>query len=149
MRNLTLAAAAVAVLVSGPALAQDAAPAPTPPPAPATAPAGPTEAEISAAGDAFGADMEAMQAELEAAKTAAGTDTAKANADADAIQAAHQGKADAFADMFKAFMEANPGVMPAEAVSTVMAQIKGAPATVRQGVMSPPAADATTPPPTN
>ena len=133
MRNLTLAAAAAAALFASPVLAQDAAPAPT---VPAVAAAVPTQAEIQAAGDAFGADIEAMQGELQAAKTAAGADTAKANADADAIQAAHQAKADAFAAMFKTFIDANPGVMPAEAVSSVMAQIQGAPAMVRQGVMS-------------
>jgi hypothetical protein len=141
MRNLTIAAAAVAVLVSGPVLAQDASPAP----AVTAAPAALSEEEMGAAGEAFGADMEAMQAELEAARTAAGADTAKANADADAIQAAHQAKADAFAETFKTFIDANPGVMPAEAVEQVMAQIKGAPATVRQGVMSAPAGASATP----
>ena len=133
MRKLTLAAASAAVLFAGPVLAQDAVPAPT---APAAAP---TEAEIGAAGEAFGADMEAMQAELEAAKAAAGGDAARAGAAADAIQAAHQTKADAFAAMFKAFMDANPGIMPPEAVTAVTAQIQSAPASVRQGVMAAPA----------
>lgn len=143
MRTLTLAAVAAATLIAGPVLAQDAASVPA---APATTSAVPTEAEISAAGEAFGADMEAMQAELEAAKTAAGADTAKASAEADAIQAAHQAKADAFAQMFKGFMDANPGVMPPEAVSTVMAQIQSAPASIRQGVMAAPSTPAATAP---
>ncbi len=138
MRTLLLTAAAFA-LIAGPTLAQTATPAA---PAAAAAPAVPTEAQLQAAGEAFGTEMEAMSSELTAAKTAAGADTAKANADADVIQASYQAKADAFAASFQAFVGANPGMIPAEAVSTIMSQIQGAPAMVRQGVMSPPAAPA-------
>ena len=142
MRNLTLVAAAVAVLfTASPVLAQDAASAAT-----AAAPVVPTEAEISAAGEAFGADMEDMQAELQAARTAAGADTARANADADAIQATYQAKADAFAASLQAFVTANPGMIPPEDLSMVLTQIQRAPAMVRQGVMSAPAGAATAAP---
>lgn len=150
MRNLTLAAVAAA-LIAGPALAQTVAPeAPAAPMAaapaqPAISPNGPSETEISDAGDAFGEDMEAMQGELEAAKTAAGADTAKANADAAVIEAKYQAKADAFGTLFKAFADANPTLIPAEAVTQIQTQIHGAPAMVRQGVMSAPAEAAAAP----
>ena len=138
--------AAVAVLaMAGPALAQTA-PAPTAPAAPAVA--APTEADLEAAGEAFGTDMQAMSAELSAAKTAAGTDTAKANVDADAIVAKYQPKADAFATLIAAFMATQP--LPPEAQAQIdagLATIRDTPNKVRQGVMSAPAS--ATPAPAN
>ncbi len=137
--------AAVAVLaMAGPAFAQTA-PAPTAPAAPAAAP---TEADLEAAGEAFGTDMQAMSSELTAAKTAAGADTAKANADADAIVAKYQPKADAFATLISAFMATQP--LPPEAQAQIdagLATIRDTPNKVRQGVMAAPAA--ATPAPAN
>ncbi|WP_395651209.1 translation initiation factor IF-2 [Brevundimonas sp.] len=134
--------AAVAVLaLAGPAFAQTT-PAPTAPAAPAVA--APTEADLEAAGEAFGTDMQAMSAELSAAKTAAGTDTAKANVDADAIVAKYQPKADAFATLIEAFMATQP--IPPEdqtQIAAGMARIRNVPTEVREGVMAAPAATPT------
>lgn len=137
--------AAVAVLaMAAPAFAQTA-PAPTTPAAPAAAP---TEADLQTAGEAFGADMQAMSAELTAAKTAAGTDTAKASAEADAIVAKYQPKADAFATLVSAFVATQPLPPGAQAqIDAGLATIRDTPNKVRQGVMAAPAA--TPPAPAN
>lgn len=154
MRTLTSAAlAAAALMVAAPAFAQTApAPAPTPAPAPA-APAGPDEDAVDAASAAFEAQIEQMTTEIQSAKTAAGADTAKANADADAIVVKYQPKADAFAEMVKAFIATQP--VPPEAqgqVTAAIEQIRSIPKMVRDHAMNPepapavPAAPATTPP---
>ena len=67
-----------------------------------------TEADIEAAGEAFGLKMEAMGAEIGTAVTAANGDTAKARADTDPIVARYQPDADAFAAIVTGFFAAMP-----------------------------------------
>lgn len=164
MSNRLLSAAVAALLLSGaaPALARQVAA-----PAPQTAPApeaddeakSPEEAAVEAAGEAFGARIEAMSKEMEAAVTAAGADKAKAKTDLDAIQARYQPDADAFADTLTAFVQSQMAAIPdaqraeAEAKLPVMsATIKGLPAQLRELIeanAATPAAtapDAATPP---
>ncbi|WP_298158995.1 hypothetical protein [Brevundimonas sp.] len=128
-------ALACALASSGPVMAQDAVPAPA---APAAATAAPTADEIAAAGDAYYASLDTLRAELLAARAAAGADTARAVADVDAIVATYQARADAFAKRLRAFLAANPGMVPPEDVETALTQITRAPAMVRQSVMQAP-----------
>ena len=139
MRTLTSAALAVsALLMAAPAFAQTAAAPTTAPTPPAAAPAGPDEDAVDAASAAFEAQIEQMTTEIQSAKTAAGTDTAKANADADLIVARYQPKADAFAEMVKAFIATQP--VPPEAqpqVAAAIEQIRGIPKMARDHAMDP------------
>ncbi len=145
---LRLALASVALLaLSGPALAQDAPPAPVAPAA--TAPTI-TEADIEAAGEAFGLKMEAMSTEIAAAVTAANGDMTKARADTDPIVAKYQPDADAFAAVVTGFFAAMPDG-PEKAQMTAMApmieaEIKSAPAKARDQALAP-ATPAATPAP--
>lgn len=139
------ALAIVALLAfASPALSQEAPAAPPPPAADAEAQAASAEAEaaLEAKGEAFEAAMEAMEVEMQTAVTAAGGDQAKAAADLDAIVARYQPQADAFADDLDAFITSQLPSMPAEAQAQLVqvgpmmrAQITGAPATIRAGVL--------------
>jgi hypothetical protein len=103
---------------------------------------------VDAASAAFEAQIEQMTTEIVAAKTAAGTDTAKANADADAIVVRYQPKADAFAEMVKAFIATQP--VPPEAqpqVAAAIEQIRGIPKMARDHAMNPEPEPAATPAP--
>ena len=138
-----LAAAAVLALAT-PAFAQDA-----PPADPAAAAAAQAEAAFEARAEAFQQAMGAMQGEMQTALTAAGADQAKANADMDAIAARYQPQADAFATELDAFMTSQLSVMPPEAQAqmaqmgpVVRAQITGAPATIKAGLLQQAAAAA-------
>lgn len=125
--------ATAALAVAAPAFA---APAFAQTPAPAAAAAAPTEEDVEAAATAFEADVEALTKALEAAKTAGGEDKAKINASADAIVAAHQPKADAFADVLSAFLDTQP--VPAEMKPMLTAkldEIRQIPAAVRAQVI--------------
>lgn len=145
MSSRLILAAVAALTFAAPVLAQTPAPAPVAPApaAPATTAAAPTEADIEAAGNAFEADLQKLGEELDAAKAAAGSDTAKANADADTITARYQASADAFAEQLNAFLATQSALLPPEAMAQmpmVIAQIRGAPAHVRQSHMAAPAA---------
>lgn len=154
--RLTLAVvAAVSVAAAIPALAQEAA-APTPTPAPAQeAPdTSAAEAALEAKGEAFEASMDAMGAEMEAAVTASGGDRARLTMGLDAIVAKYQPDADAFAAELETFLAAHIPSMPEEqrAQMTQMgpmlsAQIKGAPAQARAGILQGSAAGTTAPTP--
>ena len=165
MSSRLLSAAVAALLLSGgaPALARQAA-APTPQTAPAPEAEAddeaksPEEAAVEAAGEAFGARMEAMSQEMQAAATAAGADKDKAKADLDAIQARYQPDADAFAATLTEFIRGQVGAVPEDqragmtaALEQVGPTIKGVPAQVRAQVeqaAAAPAPEATTPPAT-
>ena len=134
---LRLALTATALLaLSGPVLAQQAATA-----APVAAAAAPvTEADIQAAGEAFGAKMEAMGQELGTAVAAANGDAARARANTDPIVAKYQPDADAFSAMLTGFFAAMPEG-PQKAQMTAMApiieaEIKGAPAKARDQALA-------------
>lgn len=166
MSSRLLSAAVAALLLSGaaPALARQTAPAPAPAPQAAPAPEAddevqsPQEAAIEAAGEAFGARMEAMSQEMQAAATAAGTDKDKAKADLDAIQARYQPDADAFAATLTEFIRGQVGVVPEDqragmqtALEQVGPTITGIPARVRAEVeqaVAAPAPEAVAPPAT-
>ena len=140
--------AVAAFAMAAPALAQTA-PAPAPAAAPAApAVAGPDEDAVEAASAAFEAQIEQMTTEIQSAKTAAGTDTAKANADADAIVARYQPKADAFAEMVKAFIATQP-VPPEQQgqVTAAIEQVRGIPKMARDHAMNLEPAPAATPAP--
>lgn len=144
--RLALASAALLAL-SAPAQSQEAVPAPSAPTA--TAPAV-TEADIEAAGEAFGLKMEAMGAEIATAVTAANGDMVKARADTDPIVARYQPDADAFAAIVTGFFAAMPDG-PEKAQMTAMApmieaEIKSAPAKARDQALAP-ATPAATPAP--
>ena len=132
LRLILTATAALAVAApafAAPAFAQ------TPAPAVAAA-AAPTEEDVDAAATAFEADVEALTKELEAAKTAGGADKAKINTAADAIVAAHQPKANAFADLISAFLDTQP--VPPEMKPMLTAkldEIRQVPAAVRAQVI--------------
>ena len=148
MRTLTSAAlAAAALMMAAPALAQTT-PAPAPAPAAPATTAGPDEDALEAASAAFEAQIEQMTTEIQSAKTAAGTDTAKANADADAIVARYQPKADAFAEMVKAFIATQP-VPPEQQgqVNAAIEQVRSIPKMARDHAMNPEPAPAATPAP--
>jgi len=138
-----LAAAAVLALAT-PAFAQDA-----PPANPAAAAAAQAEAAFNAKAEAFQQAMGTMQGEMQTALTAAGADQAKANADMDAIAARYQPQADAFATELDAFITSQLPIMPPEAQAQmaqmgpmVRAQITGAPATIKAGLIQQAAAAA-------
>jgi len=98
--------------------------------------------------------MGTMQEEMQAALTAAGTDQVKANADLDAIAARYQPQADTFANELDAFITSQRPVMPPEAQAqmaqmgpALRAQITGAPATIKAGLIQQAAAAAAAPAP--
>ena len=133
----TALAAAAFLALATPAFAQDA-----PPADPAAAAAAQAQAAFEAKGQAFQQAMTAMQGEMQAALTAAGADRAKANADMDAIAARYQPQADAFANELDAFITSQLPVMPAAEQAQmaqmgpmVRAQIMGAPATIKAGLL--------------
>lgn len=133
--RLALTSAALLAL-AGPVLAQEAAPAA---PVSAVAPTV-TEADVEAAGEAFGQKMEAMGQEIAAVVTAANGDMVKARADTDPIVAKYQPDADAFAGIVMGFLAALPDG-PEKAQMTAMApvfeaQIKGAPAQARDAALT-------------
>lgn len=148
--SLRLILPAVAVLaLNGPALAQTAPTGPASVPAPgAVAATAPDEDAVEAASAAFEAQIEQMTTEIQSAKTAAGTDTAKANADADAIVVKYQPKADAFAEMVKAFIASQP-VPPEQQgqVAAAIEQIRAIPKMARDHAMNPEPAPAAAPAP--
>lgn len=143
--SLRTALAAAAVLaLAAPAFAQEA-----PAADPAAAAAAQAEAAFEARAEAFQQAMGEMQGEMQAALTAAGTDQVKANADMDAIAARYQPRADAFANELDAFLTSQMPVMPPEAQAQmaqmgpmVRAQITGAPASIKAGLIQAAAAPA-------
>lgn len=83
-----------------------------------------------------------MRGEMQAAFTAAAGDQAKASADMDVIAARYQPQVDAFALELDAFITSQLPVMPPEAQAQmtqmgpmIRAQIVGAPATIKAGVI--------------
>ena len=141
-----LAAAAVLALAT-PVFAQDA-----PAAGPAATAQADTEAAFEAKGQAFQQAMATMRGEMQAAFTAAAGDQTKANADMDAIAARYQPQADAFATELDAFITSQLPVMPPEAQAQmaqmgpmIRAQIVGAPATIKAGVIQEAAAAAAAP----
>ncbi len=113
IRILSLAAALTVLSTAG-AFAQDArtadeGPVRTAPSAaaPATT-AVPDEAAVEAAAAAFETQMDDMAKELEAAKTASGPDAAALKTATEAIVAKYQPKADAFAEMVAALIASRP-----------------------------------------
>lgn len=142
LRLLLLAAAAFAL--TGPAFAQE-------PPAPPTAievdPA--AEAALEARAELFESRMAQMEIDMQAAISAADGDQAKLTASLDDVVARYQPDADAFADELKVFIDSQIGAMPLEAQEALRssaplidAQVRGAPAQARDGVL---AAQAQTP----
>lgn len=138
-----LAAAAVLALTT-PAFAQDA-----PAVDPAAAAAEQAEAAFEAKAEAFQQAMNAMQGEMQTALTAAGSDQAKADTDLDAIVARYQPQADAFAAELDAFITSQLPVMApqdqaqmAQMGPALRAQISGAPATIKAGLIQAAAAAA-------
>ena len=134
---LRLALTATALLaLSGPVLAQQAAPAARV----AAAPAPVTEADIQAAGDAFGARMEALSQELGTAVAAANGNAARARTNTDPIVARYQPEADAFSALLTRFFAAMPEG-PEKTQITAMApiieaEIKGAPGKIRDQALA-------------
>lgn len=135
-RRTALAAATILALAS-PAFAQDAAAAD-----PVAAAAAQAEAAFEARAEAFQQAMATMRGEMQTALTAAGPDQARANADMDAVAARFQPQADAFANDLDAFMTSQLAVMPpaeqaqmAQMGSMLRAQITGAPATIKAGLL--------------
>jgi hypothetical protein len=135
--SLRTALAAAAVLAfATPVFAQ------TAPAADPVAEAAGAEAAFEARAEAFQQAMGTMQEEMQAALTAAGTDQVKANADLDAIAARYQPQADTFANELDAFITSQLPVMPPEAQAqmaqmgpALRAQITGAPATIKAGLI--------------
>jgi len=142
LRTALVAAAVLAL--AAPAFAQEA-----PAADPAAVAAAQAEAAFEARAEAFQQAMGEMQGEMQAALTAAGTDQVKANADMDAIAARYQPRADAFANELDAFLTSQLPVMPPEAQAQmaqmgpmVRAQITGAPASIKAGLIQAAAAAA-------
>jgi hypothetical protein len=142
--RLILAAAAALALAS-PALAQDAPAASAPSAAEASDPA---EAALEAKAQVFQSHVETMVEDMQAAVSASGGDQAKANADLDAIVARYQPEADAFADEVKAFMDTQTAGGEASAedlagMAQAVTMIRTVPAMVRaqvqQAAAAPPA----------
>lgn len=131
-------AASAALTFATPVLAQDA------PAAQPTAEAGAdAEAAFQAKGEAFGARMDAMNAEMRTAVTEAAGDRAKAGAALDVIVEKYQPEADAFADELIAFIDSQMANVPEEqrAQMTTMApviaaQVKGAPDQARDEALA-------------
>jgi hypothetical protein len=94
-------AAAAALAIAGPVLAQEA-----PAAAPVAAASDAAEDALQAKAGVFQGRMETMAHEMQAALTAAAGDQAKADADLDALVARYQPEADAFAEEVKAFADA-------------------------------------------
>lgn len=141
----TVLAAAAVLAFAAPAFAGQT-PA-TPPAAPPTAEAA-AEAAFEARAEAFGARMDTMGEEMRAA-AAASADQDAARTALDAIVARYQPEADAFADELIAFIAGRMADAPEEqrAQMTAMgpmiaAQVKGAPAQSRDGVLAAMAATA-------
>lgn len=131
-------AAAAALALAGPALAQDAPAAP-----PAAAVADPAEAALQLKAEAFGARIETMAGEMRAATLAADGDAARTRADLDAIAARYQPEADAFAADVEVFiagrMAAAPEAQRAQLAPVgpmLAAQIRGAPAQARDQMLA-------------
>lgn len=151
--SLRIALAVATLAFSAPAFAQDApAPAPAPAADPAAAAAAQAEAAFEAKAEAFQQALGAMRGEMQAALTAAGADQAKANADMDAIAARYQPQADTFATELDAFITSQLPVMPPEEQAQmaqmgpmIRAQITGAPATIKAGLLQAAAAAPATP----
>lgn len=150
MRNL-LAATAAALILAGPALAQDAAPAPAAPPASVE------QQAMEARGAEFEARMDAMGKDLEAAVEAGGGDEAKTMSDVDVVLARYQPDIDGFAVALEAFLHAESektadpeqkagyagaAAQAKAAISSIPDQVR---AGVRQGLSNAPAAPATAP----
>jgi hypothetical protein len=139
----TVLAAAAILALATPVLAQ------TAPAADPVAEAAGAEAAFEARAEAFQQAMGTMEGEMRTALTAAGADRAKANADLDAIAARYQPQADAFANELDAFITSQLPVMPPEAQAqmaqmgpALRAQITGAPATIKAGLLQQAAAAA-------
>lgn len=106
MRLLSSVAAAAVLAVAAPALAQEAAPAPQ---APAAAPAeakSPEEAALEAKGEAFEAQMEQMNTELEAVVQDQNKDATTKTAEANAVIDRYAPGMTTFADEVEAFLKA-------------------------------------------
>jgi hypothetical protein len=145
--SLRTALAAAAVLAFATPVFAQIAPAADP-----VAEAAGAEAAFEARAEAFQQAMGTMQEEMQAALTAAGTDQVKANADLDAIAARYQPQADTFANELDAFITSQRPVMPPEAQAqmaqmgpALRAQITGAPATIKAGLIQQAAAAAAAP----
>ena len=134
MSSRLILAAAAALAVSTPALAQTAEPAPA---APATSEAAApvlSEADVEAAGVVFEAEMQKMAVEMDALILAAGDDKAKASAEADVLVTRYQPAADAFADTLNGFIQSMADVIPAEEMAVIpeaLAKIRQAPADIK------------------
>lgn len=139
--NLRIALAAAAVLAaSTPALAQQAAQ-PTAPQAPAR-PMSPEEIAFSQRGEAFGARINALQAEIQAMLSDGSTDAAQKQANLEQILAAYTPEINAFADELQAFLtlEQSRTTDPqeqaaiAQALQTGPANVRDIPNQMRQSV---------------
>ncbi|NJC40780.1 hypothetical protein GGQ87_001038 [Brevundimonas alba] len=138
--SLRIILAASAVLAfAAPAFAQDA---PAAPPA-ASAEDTAAQAAFEAKGEAFGARMEAMGGEMQAAVTAANGDQARATAALDVIVAKYQPEADTFATELEAFITSQMANAPEEQRAQMVAmgpmisaQVKGAPAQMRDQALA-------------
>lgn len=142
--SLRIALAAAVLALATPAFAQDA-----PPADPAAAAAAQAEAAFEAKAEVFQQALETMRGEMQSALTAAGADQAKANADMDAIAARYQPQADAFATELDTFITSQLPVMPqaeqaqmAQMGPMIRAQVTGAPATIKAGLIQQAAAAA-------
>jgi len=153
IRILSLAAALTVLSTAG-AFAQDArtadeGPVRTAPSAaaPATT-AVPDEAAVEAAAAAFETQMDDMAKELEAAKTASGADAAALKTATDAIVARYQPKADAFAEMVAALIASRPVAPDDQArARAAVQQVRDMPGMIRDHhLAATTSAPATTPP---
>jgi len=132
-------AAAAALALAGPVLAQDAPPAA---PAPAAV-ADPAEAAFQLKAEAFGARIETMAAEMREATLASDGDATRARSALDVIAARYQPEADAFAVELEAFVAGRMATATEEQRASMIqvgpmlaAQIRGAPAQARDQMLA-------------
>lgn len=141
-----------ALLFPIPGLAQE-----PPPPVAASAPAAPTDAEVTAAVQAFRTRIETMNAELGAAVQAAGSNRRRATASVEAILVRNEPEIEAFAVLLEAHFAARAAAAPTEEARASVAQtaaaavirIRGMPGQVRAGMSQTASSPAQTTQPTS
>lgn len=96
------------------------------PPAGQEAPLSPSEAQFEALAQAFGARMQAMEAEIGAAITNTAGDPARRDAGLDTIEARYQADADTFAVAVETFANGQADLLPEPQKSQMRADIVAA-----------------------
>lgn len=152
MRLISLAAAA-ALLLASPALAQTPAPAAAPEAAAAAGPQSPAEIALQADAEAFQARMQAMTDEISAAMQAGRGDSARITADVELVLGRYEPEIGGFADRVQAFLTAESAASTDErrkaalaaAAAEASTSIRSIPVQVRTSVQQAVLADAAAP----